>query len=261
MSIPSTERVIFKRNPLKQVICQIRFPAILRIDTALPADFQDEIRSEFPILRQRTENIRLPPELTRILPAEFNPGGDKIYDFVSADEKWVVSLSKDFLSLTSRDYWKWEGFKGYLSGPLNALVKYYKPAFYKRIGLRYQNIIKRSDLGLDAVGWNLLLKPHIAGILSSDTNLAEETVLESHHNELIRLDESGSRVVRMKYGLIREKDSQEADFLIDNDFFTRERVEVDNAESELGYFNEHSGQFFQWCITERLRNAMEPTNI
>ncbi|MBL8785507.1 MAG: TIGR04255 family protein, partial [Deltaproteobacteria bacterium] len=46
--IPESPRVIYASNPLADVICQVRFPRILRIDNELPADFQDAIRGQFP---------------------------------------------------------------------------------------------------------------------------------------------------------------------------------------------------------------------
>ena len=41
-------RFIYSSNQLGEVICQLRFPDILSIETKLPADFQDAIRAEFP---------------------------------------------------------------------------------------------------------------------------------------------------------------------------------------------------------------------
>ena len=37
------DRCIYRRSPLIEVICQLRFPAILRIDAQAPAQFQEAI--------------------------------------------------------------------------------------------------------------------------------------------------------------------------------------------------------------------------
>ena len=42
-------RCIYRNNMLGEVICQLRFPEILSIETDLPARFQDAIRSIFPV--------------------------------------------------------------------------------------------------------------------------------------------------------------------------------------------------------------------
>ncbi len=55
MPFPEVQRVIYRKNPLEQVICQFRFPAILRIDTETPADFQERIRNDFPQFAEQTE--------------------------------------------------------------------------------------------------------------------------------------------------------------------------------------------------------------
>ena len=263
MSIPKSERVVFTRNPLKQVICQLQFPTILRIDSELPADFQDAIRSEYPILRERSEqpNFPIPEEISQLLPPELKAGGRTVYDFISTDEKWVISLAHNFLALTTGDYERWEDFRAHFEGPLTALLDTYKPAFFSRIGLRYQNIINRAELRLGDVQWKELLKPYIAGILSPASGLSENLVLEFKHNELIKIDKERKFLVRMLYGLMKEEHSQEWLFLIDNDFFTSERVETDVVNSALGYLHDQSGHLFQWCISERLRNALEPRTI
>ena len=39
------ERVIYAKRQLVEVICQLRFPEILKIDVSEPADFQERIPS------------------------------------------------------------------------------------------------------------------------------------------------------------------------------------------------------------------------
>ena len=34
---PDTPRVVYNKNPLFEVLCQLRFPHILRIETEIPA--------------------------------------------------------------------------------------------------------------------------------------------------------------------------------------------------------------------------------
>ena len=48
-------RQIYQRNPLAEVICQLRFPEILSIGANLPVDFQEAIRDEFPQYQSRLE--------------------------------------------------------------------------------------------------------------------------------------------------------------------------------------------------------------
>lgn len=48
MLFPDYEPCMYENNQLLEVICQLRFPAILSINETLPAAFQEDIRSEFP---------------------------------------------------------------------------------------------------------------------------------------------------------------------------------------------------------------------
>ncbi|MCX6020148.1 MAG: TIGR04255 family protein, partial [Chloroflexi bacterium] len=70
MLFPDSERVIYGRNPLVEVICQIRFPTILRISEGNLSDFQDKIRIEYPlygIQPPEINNADAPPELASLM--------------------------------------------------------------------------------------------------------------------------------------------------------------------------------------------------
>ena len=41
----------YPNAPIHEVICQLRFPTILTINTVEPADFQEAIREDFPPVR------------------------------------------------------------------------------------------------------------------------------------------------------------------------------------------------------------------
>jgi uncharacterized protein (TIGR04255 family) len=145
-----------------------------------------------------------------------------------------------------------------MTGPLQALTEIYAPAFFTRIGLRYQDLIQRSKLGLDRTVWSALLRPAIAGELASP-ELAG-TVEESFTQVLVRLpSESGQ--VRIRHGLAQVAGSDEECYLIDSDFYREGKVATDEASRTLDSFNRQSGRLFRWCITDRLHQAMEPRPV
>ena len=49
------QRYQYARSPLVEVICQLRFPAILAINTKEPAEFQEAVRRSFPRYAVRQE--------------------------------------------------------------------------------------------------------------------------------------------------------------------------------------------------------------
>lgn len=261
MLFPDSDRVIYSKNPLAEVICQLRFPRILRIDSELPAQFQDLIRSEFPGFTEgpAAELGPLPPELARIVGLDRAlPRGQQRYDFTSADGVWKVSLTSQFLALTTSKYERWEGFKEHLRGPIAALQRVYAPAFFSRIGLRYQDVIRRSTLGLVSDPWGTLLASHVLGELCEPG--IEEAALHVARQLLLRLDDAGDSV-RVQHGFARSQapEDDETCYLIDGDFFLEARTEPQHVTTVLDRLNRESGKLFRWCITERLHDAMGPT--
>ena len=57
-----TDRVIYAKPQIMEVICQLRFPRILSISAREPAEFQELIRSDFPRYSRNIE--KLPPKVT-----------------------------------------------------------------------------------------------------------------------------------------------------------------------------------------------------
>ena len=257
MPFPETPKVQYQTNTLIEVICQVRFPPILKIDSSL-AEYQDLVRKEYPYFRVRSNN---PPfdEIIRELPpkiVEALGSNNRVYDFASEDERWVVSLSREFIALKTLDYSGWGEFKARFSNPLKAFENKFEPSFYSRIGLRYKNVICRSQLGLDNIQWSELLSGNILNELAV---LDENCFLNVAHKAEIRLDDKKSQV-RIAHGFVTT-DDKEICYLIDNDFFTEQKVTKNDAINTLNYFNERAGRLFHWCISARLHNALGPRQI
>src|SRR5437016_5486281 len=163
---PEAPRVIYRKKPSEEVICQLRFPAILRIDAEPPASFQERIREQYPNFRENPSSgfstMGIPADFARFFEAEFPFTSGKTYEFASPDRSWMVHLDRDSLAVTTRAYERWEGFKEHLHYPFKALCEIYRPTFFARIGLRYKDVIRRSKLGLEGIPWSELLNPYIA---------------------------------------------------------------------------------------------------
>ncbi len=115
MPFPDAPRVIYRRNPLVEVIAQLRFPPILKIDTEPPALFQDRVCIDFPFYEVRIEENILPTELRNRLPGEIvelftSQTRNKGNDLGAADHIWKLSLAKDFIALSTRRYQRWQEF-------------------------------------------------------------------------------------------------------------------------------------------------------
>lgn len=268
MPFPDYPRFIYEKNPLERVICQLRFPTILKINTQPPADFQDKIRTHYPILEERIQaGVQFPNDVPDeikqlLLPvAAAGSSGKRAYDFTSEDGVWTVSLTSDFVALTTTNYTRWEEFRNHLQIPFDALVDVYAPAFFSRVGLRYIDVIKPSLLDIEDIEnkrcWDELLKPHIAGELNDDA--ISSAVKEKFSNTIIALSDDNG-IVRLQHGISTDPSDEEM-YTIDSDFFTEKKVDIDDTFNVLDKFNQNGRRLFRWCITDKLHQAMVPKPI
>jgi transposase, IS30 family len=68
------------------------------------------------------------------------------YDFLSDDRAWKVALASNFLALSTTSYIRWEKFREALELPFTQFCQVYEPSYLTRIGLRYRDVIIRSQL-------------------------------------------------------------------------------------------------------------------
>ena len=171
----ASERVLYGKRQLIEVICQLRFPTILSISAKEPAEFQEAIRAEFPRYARNLE--KLPPKVIG------QPGAMKLeeqptvvnYQFLTAAGDWKVNLTNTFLALATPVYTTWEDFARKLDEVLAQFVAIYHPAYFERIGLRYINGFSRRALGLEGVPFRDLIQPAYLGLMAED-DVQEQSV-------------------------------------------------------------------------------------
>ena len=252
----------FNASQLREVICQIRFPSILSIDTREPADFQEAVRDVFP--RYAVQQDRLPPKVTMEsgAPRVETPPGIPNHAFVSADNQWKLNLTRDFISLSTVAYSSWESFGQKLDKPLAQFLKLYQPAFLQRIGLRYINLVSRQALGLAEEPWSELIAAPYLGVLGEE-DVAESVTRRSTVDFDIALDSSCRVKVHAGPGMVKQGASsapadREVKFVLDFDLYLAGEVQPMLAAGALETLHGHATALFEGAITEKLRRAMEP---
>lgn len=260
MNLPEFERVIYKRNPLVEVVCQLRFPPILKISHQEPVEFQDMIRFKYPLLE--ITRAQLSPEILQVVQQLGLPlQSDTTYSFKSEDQRWSLSITKDFIAITTASYERYEQFKERLEEALEIFESIYMPSSYTRIGLRYQDLIIRSKLGIEDKDWSELIAKHIASELyESNLSSSIHTILKS----LVLKTEGGQ--INLNHGLVSLKETQsnndEIAYLFDADFYTEQKIEGEgDVWNILNQFNQSAGRLFRWSITDTLHNAMQPQSV
>ena len=255
-------RVQYRKPQLMEVICQLRFPAILSIGAKDPVDFQERIRREYPRYSRNIE--KLPPKLMG------QPGNMKLqeqpdvinHQFISADGRWKVNMTNTFIALATPAYTNWEDFAVRLDAVLATFVEIYEPAFFERIGLRYINAFSRRKLGLEDYSFSELIQPAYLGLMGEE-DVQERAFL--HASQEAELNLSGGCRLKLKCGpgmvKLGKQEDKEIKYILDNDLYMAGKVEIPYCAAALTTVHTHADRVYRGAITQTLHNAMEPEEI
>lgn len=255
-------RCVYAKNQLADVICQLRFPEILRIGAEPPADFQDVIREEFPRYQAKQETPA--PKVTgtpgnlslQNQPATVN------YQFTSVDGVWRVNLTSKFISLACSRYTRWEDFAGKLDKPLAAFIRLYRPAYFERVGLRYLNFVSRQELSLEDIPFSQLFCSPYLGLLG-DENVPETGVTRSGVDAELPIRGGCRAKIHAGPGMVKRSGQadQEVKFVFDQDLYMQGNIPVNVSAGALETLHSQAFAIFRDAITQTLHEAMEPESI
>ena len=253
---------VYEKNQLIEVICQLRFPPILVIDTKEPADFQETVRETFPRYLCQTETPPAAPGQT--------PQTVQNHNFISADGASKLALTKNFIALSTTRYTGWEDFAGMLDEPLGQFIRLYKPAYFERVGLRYVNGVSREQLDLGEHRWNDLFQPPYLSVLDSD-DVDEASVTKCSVDVERKLDETAHLKLHAGPGVIRRQirtpggvqtiQEKETRFILDLDLFASGNIRLPATMDTLQSLHDHADAVFSDAITDTLHNAMGPVEL
>lgn len=237
-------RCIYDTNPLAEVICQLRFPEILTIETELPAKFQEAIRATFP--RYVLHREKSSPDRQ-----------NNNYQFTTDDGVWRVNLTSKFISLSTSRYSSWEDFAAMLDRPLAAFIQIYQPACFDRVGLRYLNFFSRKALALEGVPFRELFEPAYLGVLGEE-DVAEHTASRSGVDAELAI--RGGARLKLHAGpgkvTIGGKSDDEVKFILDLDLYMSAKVPVNLSTGALQTLHSQAYGIFRGAITDKLHDAM-----
>lgn len=261
MPFPDSDRVIYEKNPLVEVVCQLRFPRVLRIEAEKPVTFQEVIKDAYPVTNeQQIVGLRISGEGSMVSNVQqLQDETNNVFDFVSGDGKAKISLNSSFIAVSVKQYVTWGDFSKRLDFAFKAFIETYKPSFFERTGLRYINIIEPNKLGLKGVQWSEVLSKNLNSVFAN---------LKCPQNEIKSLDGSfqcqfkeEGHFVSVRHGVVTNNATAEIGYKIDGDFWSQNRMEanLDVALTTLGQFRVGAGNLFRWSISNRLHEAMGPT--
>lgn len=242
-------RCIYKRNPLINVICQLRFPVIREIGGECPKEFAEEIADVFPAYSLIKEPSI--PMITAI--PNYN------HQFSSADGVWHLNLNQRFLSLSCSRYTCWESFAEHLDKPLYTLLSLYHPVIFERVGLRYINGISKEAFGLEKYSYSELIAPQYLGILG-EKDIGSDLPTRSSVDAELAIGGGCKLKLHAGLGLIKKNGTgeQELRFVLDEDLFMAGKIPVAYSAGALEDLHSQAYGIFRGGITQVLHEAMEP---
>ena len=252
------DRVVYRKNILEEVKCQIRFPAILAIEASTPVNFQEAVRPwlpHFEIGMAVTLPSGVPQNIVRVVQGGLSAVGGKSFVFSSEDRLLTLSLNKDNLVLTNRRYERWEPFREQFQKALETVAHFYRPSFYTHTCVRYKNSIRREQLSLESVPWSSLLQPWVSGPLSVPETAEEVEAMQNRC--VIQLPDNMGRV-EAGFAMGVHQPSNQRAFIIETHLSNDSRKEQTDVLPCLDKLHTQAGLFFRWCIKDDLHRAMRP---
>jgi uncharacterized protein (TIGR04255 family) len=249
LALPDQPRRFYRANPLRLVVCQVRFPVIHRFDEpGALARFQDVLKDRYP---------RSAPEQQLAItvgPAGpiSGPAATSFWRFQGIDDGWSVAVSRDFVSLETTAYERFEHLQVRLAEVLDATLAL-GVTVRERLGLRYIDEIRHPDAKRPG-DWRQLIEEKLLGMVGGE-ELGDDVIQALQE---IRLrEQDGTVTIRHGY-LGEEATGAEPFYLLDVDYFDERSVPLVSAEviEQVDSYHRTIHNLFETAITEKLREHL-----
>lgn len=242
VSVRSKNLDRYKRNFLKQAVCELRFPTLMELgDPKPPVALVNALRKEYP-------HLELANEVTIGIGGGAS-GANNTHLFRSAKLNWIVSLKQSALSIETTAYAGFPNMKDRILRVVEAASKIIDSDFFTRVGLRYINVIDSGDDPTD--GWvnSDLVHP----LLSHQFSGVQEYAGRMH----LVADNGGCLLqhgIRLK-PLQRDGRTATPEYLLDIDSF-RNEVFINDVEASLDAMHAQVFDVFDWAIGDKARKYL-----
>lgn len=240
VNAPSDNLDRYKRNYLRQAVCEFRFPTLMEIgETRPPAAFVTALRKEYPTLE-------LANELTLGIGGGSN-GSNHSHIFRSSKLTWTVSLKQSSVAIETTAYTNYAQLRDKVLRVVDAAAKVIDSDFFTRIGLRYINVV---DTGEDpAEGWinPQLVGPILSGCFSGINEYAGRLQLAAEDGGCL-----------LQHGLRRKEQNGDLaipKYTVDIDSF-RHDVAIGDAGAALDAMHSQAFDMFDWAIGPKAREQL-----
>jgi uncharacterized protein (TIGR04255 family) len=250
LNFPQKPEVRLGRSPLDEVICQVKFPPILRITREPPIEFQEAIRERFPGLEaEQGVKVKFPEIGESGKPVvESSP---KLYRFIASDQKSNVALAPDFFALSTKKYTHWSDFLGDLNYVSSAVIGSYQPSYATRIGLRFINRFTRKNTNSKTLEEILsLFREELTCLIRAEVWQEPKEMI----SQILLKDRKANLTIRT--GLGRERN--ESFFLLDFDYYEEGQISLEDLNRRLDGYHSRIHDAFRWCLLDESLGKFEP---
>ena len=245
----------YEKNYLTQVIFQLSFSPILKLDTS-PGDFQEQIKGRFPQPKEGQEitvkgSMSLKGDMKTDMSVE---AVRKRWLFFSKDESKSITIASNLFSLEYKKYQNLEATSDDFNFLWEKFQNIYQVETLERVGLRYINqIVLPSGEPLDWKGY--IDEKIIAATLDVPAPESHRLCRSTHATYWLQDDHR----ITFQYG-IQNSDFPnplvKREFVLDYDCSSMGPTDASDAENCLIRYNELIDTLFEINIGDRLREDM-----
>ena len=247
LNFPDKPEIQLEHPPIAEVICQVKFPAILRIAKSDPVEFQERVRDRFP-------NYDIDQGIIINAPAPgiegLNPVlQSRVHRFNSEQPTISITLAPDFYAVSTRDYRHWEAFFAAVGFVHKAVFEVYRPSHISRIGLRYINRLTTVNTNCETIEDIYdMLQPELtaqlrSGALSSPEEFATRTAVSD-----------GSIRFTLSTAVMHEPAAplkvKEPVYVLDFDCYEEGKLQYGDLDTRLVHFHGVIYSAFRWCVRD-----------
>lgn len=248
LALSDQPRRFYETNSLRLVLCQLRFPVIHRFDEpGALARFQDVLGERYP---------RSSPEQQVTVaggPGIPNPAAtaQQFWRFQGIEDGWSVAVARDFVSLETTAYEKYENFRDRLAEVLDATAALGVKR-RERLGLRYVDEIRHPEATKPG-DWRRFINDKLLGMVGGD-ELGDDVVQALQD---IRLREANGTLA-IRHGYLGADVADEPFYLLDLDYYDERPLELDASQVlvQLDEYHHVMHNVWETAITDALRDHL-----
>jgi uncharacterized protein (TIGR04255 family) len=246
LALARQPRRLYAKNPIKLVVCQLRFPLLADFEHAgFLGPVQAGFAARYPRVRQEQQvGMTIGPQgIAQTQQAS-------IWRFQELDGPWTVALGRDFIALETQTYRRFEDLHERLAEMLDVLDQI-GVQVRERIGLRYINRLSHPQ-ARNASDWRPFLRAELLGVVGGP-ELGDDVVQAVQQIHLLEPDAT----VVINHGYLSDKAAGDdgAHYLVDIDFFDPQPARLDRAGvlSLVDAYHQRLKDLFEMSITDEMR--------